>query len=181
MPNLVIGIDPGLSGALCLLDQSGLREVVDMPVMVKGKARGAVLNEINPAALASTLREWAHGSADDVLIVVESVNSRPTAGPPQPCPVCKRDRKALGSSSVFSMGDTIGAIRGTLAALGYPVQWVTPQRWKKHYGLPGGKEKKELARAHAIKLYPGADLARKRDHNRAEAILLSRFAWDVLR
>lgn len=176
----VIGIDPGLSGALCLLEDGALVAVRDMPVMAKGKGGGLVKNEVNPAGLAAVLREWLAGiaNASEVRIVVELVNSRPTAGPPQPCPVCKRDRKALGSSSVFSMGDTGGCIRGVLAALGLPVEWVGPATWKRHFQLPGGAAQKEVARAHAIKLFPNADLARKKDHNRAEAILLARWYVD---
>lgn len=177
----VIGIDPGLSGALCLIENGVLAAVIDMPVMAKGKGSGLVKNEVNPAGLATVLREWLAGISDasEVRVVVELVNSRPTTGPPQPCPVCKRDRKALGSSSVFSMGDTGGCIRGVLAALGLPVEWVSPATWKRHFQLPGGAEMKEVARAHAIKLYPGADLARKKDHNRAEAILLARWHIDT--
>lgn len=173
----VIGIDPGLSGALCLLVDGVLAATFDMPVMAKGKGGGSVKNEINPAGLASLLREWLHGitSANEVRVVVELVNSRPTSGPPQLCPVCKRDRKSLGSSSVFSMGDSGGCIRGVLAALGLPVEWVSPVSWKRHFQLPGGPAMKEVARAHAIKLFPEADLARKKDHNRAEAILIARW------
>lgn len=173
----MIGIDPGLSGALCLIDNGVLREVADMPIMAKGKGTSLVKNEINPAALAVLLRRWVEG-ASAVRIVVELVNSRPSAGPPQPCQVCKKDRKAMGSSSVFSMGDTAGCIRGVVAALGYSIEWVSPVTWKRHFQLPGGAAQKEVARAHAIKLFPGADLARKKDHNRAEALLLARFAID---
>lgn len=101
----MIGIDPGLSGALALIDNGVLREVADMPIMAKGKGTSLVKNEINPAALAVLLRRWVEG-ASAVRIVVE------------------------------------------------------------------------LARAHAIKLYPSADLARKKDHNRGEALLIARWYID---
>lgn len=150
-----------------------------MPVMLKGKGTGLVQREVNPAGLAELLRAWMHADLlPQARIVVEAVNSMPRAGPPQPCPVCKKDRKALGSSSVFSMGDSTGVIRGVLAALGCSIEWVSPNTWKRHFQLPGGRESKEVARAHAIRLFPAADLARKKDHNRAEAILIARWFID---
>ena len=162
MTSLVIGIDPGLSGALSMIGRDGLLAVADIPVMAKGKGAGKVKNEVNAAALNHLLREWANGSADDVMVVLERVASMP----------------GQGVASMLSLGDTVGCIRGVVAARGYPVQWVTPQSWKKHYGLPADKE---LARARAIELYPEADLARKRDHGRAEAILIARYGWECLR
>ena len=162
MTSLVIGIDPGLSGAMAMLGTRGLLAVVDLPVVAKGSGAGRVKNEINPAALSQLLRDWVAGHADDVLVVIERVSAMPDQG----------------VAGVFSLGDTLGSIRGVVATRGYPVAWVTPQRWKKHYGLPADKE---LARARAIQLYPDADLPRKKDHNRAEAILIARYGWEVLR
>jgi crossover junction endodeoxyribonuclease RuvC len=163
MTNLVVGIDPGLSGACALIGQSGLIAVADMPIMAKGAGAGRVKNEVNAAALNQLLRDWINGSNDDVICVVERVSSMPNQG----------------VAGVYSLGDTCGVIRGVIAARGYPLTYVTPQRWKKYYGIASDKE---LARAKAIQLYPAcADLARKKDHNRAEAILLSRWGWETLR
>lgn len=161
MTTLIVGIDCGLTGALAMLGQPGLMAVADIPVMAKGKGAGRVKNEVNAAALNGLLREWVSGHGDDVLVVIERVSSMP----------------GQGVASMMSLGDTVGCIRGVVAARGYPVQWVTPQAWKKHYGLPADKE---LARARAIQLYPGAELTRRKDHNRAEAILLARYGWEVL-
>lgn len=162
MTSLVIGIDPGLSGALSLYGSTGLQAVVDMPTMARGKGAGRVKNEVNPAALNQLLREWVNGHSDDVLVVIERVASMP----------------GQGVASMLSLGDTVGCIRGVVAARGYPVQWVTPQAWKKYYALPADKE---YARARAIALHPDADLVRKKDHGRAEAILIARYGWECLR
>src|SRR3990167_7456535 len=162
MPSLVIGIDPGLTGALAAIDQNGLRALQDMPVMAKGSGAGKVRQEVNPAALSALLLEWTNGQADETMVVVEIVGAMPKQG----------------VATMFSLGDTRGAIRGVVAARGYPMQWAAPGRWKRHFGIGSDKE---LARAKAIQLYPQADLARKRDHNRAEAILIARWAWEVLR
>lgn len=164
----VIGIDCGLSGAVAMLGEGGLERLEDLPIALKGKGGGSVKNEINPAELNSMLKAWVNGSADSVLVVVERVNAMPDQG----------------VSSVFSLGDTQGCIRGVLAARGYPVEWISPQRWKRRFGLIATDkdvDKKELSRAKAIQLYPEADLARKKDHNRGDAILIARFGWEVFR
>lgn len=162
MTMIVIGVDCGLSGALAMINQDGLAAVHDMPVMAKGAGHGRVKNEVNGAALNALLKNWVDGVADDVLVVIERVASRP----------------GQGVAGMMSIGDSVGCIRGVVAARGYPVQWVTPQRWKKYFGLPADKE---FARARAIQLYPSAPLERKKDHGRAEAILISLYGWQVLK
>ena len=162
MTTMVMGIDPGLSGGIAMLKESGLVATAEMPIAMKGAGTGKVKNEVNGAALNILLREWVAGQSDEVIVVVEQVSSMPEQG----------------VASVMSLGDSRGCIRGVIAARGYPMHWVTPQRWKKHFGLQADKE---LARAKAIQLYPEAPLSRKRDHNVAEAILIARFGWEVLR
>ena len=133
-----------------------------MPIMAKGAGAGRVKNEVNAADLSALLRQWVSGNPDEVMCVLERVSSMPQQG----------------VAGVFSLGDTMGCIRGVIAARGYPLTYVTPQRWKKYYGLASDKE---LARAKAIQLYPEADFGRKKDHNRAEAALLGRWGWETLR
>ena len=162
MTMLVIGIDCGLTGGIAMLKESGLVTTAEMPIAMKGAGTGKVKNEVNGAALTMLLRDWVNGQGDEVMVVVEQVSSMPEQG----------------VASVMSLGDTRGCIRGVVAARGYPMHWVTPQRWKKHFGLQADKE---LARAKAIQLYPQAPLARKKDHNIAEAILIARYGWEVLR
>lgn len=162
MTTIVIGIDCGLTGGIAMLKESGLVATAEMPIAMKGAGTGKVKNEVNGAALAMLLRDWINGQGDEVMVVVEQVSSMPEQG----------------VASVMSLGDTRGCIRGVIAAKGYPMHWVTPQRWKKHFGLQADKE---LARAKAIQLYPEAPLGRKKDHNLAEAILIARYGWEVLR
>jgi crossover junction endodeoxyribonuclease RuvC len=155
---LVLGVDPGLSGAAALLDHSGgLVLLADLPTVASGKG-AKVGRRIDAAGLARLLNPHRQHIK---LAVLEQVAARP----------------GQGVSSVFSLGDSFGAIRAVLACLGIPARLVAPAEWKKSYRLDSDKER---ARARAIELFPGADLTRKADHNRAEALLLARYALGQL-
>lgn len=155
---IIIAIDPGLTGALAMIDHAGLRKMADMPIMAKSS--GTVKNQVNAAGLTALLREWLSGySKNEVMVLMESVRAMPKQG----------------SSSTFSLGHTAGIIEGVVAAKGLPHEMVTPQIWKKHFGLDSDKEK---ARTLAQRLYPEASLARMKDHNRAESILIARYGYE---
>lgn len=147
-----VGIDPGLRGAIAVLDSAGqILVVYDMPsapVRVNGKRR----HELDMAALADILGEWPL----DVTAVVERVHSMP----------------AQGVASSFSFGLVYGAIRQALACGQVPTRLVTPQVWKKYFSLGSGKDE---ARAKAAALFPAqaALFARKKDDGRAESSLIA--------
>jgi len=157
---MVIGVDCGLSGAIAFMKDYSfvLYDVLDMPVMTgSGKHQ-----QVNGAELAKIFRE-AHQKyasvkkAENIIVYLERVSAMP----------------GQGVSSMFSFGCSYGIVLGVTAALGYSVTLVTPQAWKKRAGLIG--KEKDAARTKAQLLYPGADLARKRDIGRADAILIARF------
>lgn len=151
-----IGIDPGLNGAIAFIGPNGqFKDVMDLPTMAKHKATGHVKNCINAKALYDIIMKWHHFAPE---IWLEQVSSMPTDG----------------ASSAFSFGDTFGSIRATCACTGLPVMLVAPSVWKKYFNI--GKDK-EVARALAINLFPTASshLARKKDHDRAEALLVAKF------
>ena len=157
---IIIGIDPGLEGALGMLSTSGLVDMQDMPVMPRS-AGGTVKQQVNAAALHTLLREWVNGhDKNEFIVFFELVNAMP----------------AQGSASTFSLGHTSGIIEGVVCAAGLAHEIITPQTWKKHFKL--GKDK-DAARALAQRYYPQASLARKKDHNRAEALLISRYGWEL--
>lgn len=151
----MIGIDPGLTGAIAALRDGTVMAVADLPTMANGKGKARVKKQINSAALISMLSRFQGTNA---VCCIESVNAMPDQG----------------VASVFSFGDTCGCIRTACAANGLPVEMVTARQWKKLYNL--GKDK-EVTRTKAIQLYPLSKLARKKDHNRAEAILIARWYW----
>lgn len=162
---MIIGIDPGITGAIAIIDSDGnLERVEDLPVMAKGKGKSKSKNQINAAGLAALINDMRKDGFGKrtVTVYLERVSSMP----------------GQGMASTFSLGDTFGCIRGVCAALNIPVELISPQSWKKHYGI---KKDKEIARAKAIELYPEAPLHRKKDQNRAEAILIARYGLEVNR
>lgn len=153
---IIIGIDCGLTGAFAALQDGRLVALHDLPTIANGTA-AKVKRQIDPAGLAEIIRELR---ADFPGERFHAVVEKPGAMPGQ------------GSASTFSLGDSLGCIRGVLAAKNLPTEFVSPASWKKSIGVPADKEQ---VRARAIQLFPGASLHRKADHNRAEAILLALF------
>jgi len=153
MSALVLGIDPGLGGALALLTSDGvLLDLADMPVLADGAAGRRA---INAPLLAARVRAWGAGVA-----YCELVGPRPGEG-------------AVGA---FGFGRSRGIIEGTLGALAIPVEMVAPAWWKRRVGIPPGKVgTKDAARSEAIRRWPArADLfARVKDDGRTEAALIA--------
>ena len=150
----IIGIDPGLSGAIAILENNKVLNVFDMPVMSEGKKNKRQLN----SALLSNLIKENIGNAE-VAIVVEQVNAMP----------------GQGVTSMFNFGQTFGAIKGICAALELPIFFVRPSKWKKHFELINSS--KDSSRTKAIEMYPklSNQLAKKKDVNKSDAILIARF------
>lgn len=151
---LIVAIDPGIGGALAAVTPNGsLQWVQDMPIRDAGK-KNRKQNEIDGTTLARMLRVNLPEIAE---VWIEEVAAMP----------------GQGVSSMFSLGDSRGCIRGVCEALGLSVQRVHPKTWKRFYGLDSDKE---AARACAIRLYPCCELlARKKDHGRAESVLIARY------
>lgn len=169
---IVIGIDPGLTGALALLNHSAeLLAVADMPVMLRGSGEGAVKNQVNPSALAQILREWtAPFDKNEVHVFIELQRAMPAV---KPTPGKGKGYQILqGSSSLFSLGHTAGVVEATVAVLGFAHTIIAPADWKRDV-LPRGASK-DQARAIAVRLYPRAPISKVKHHNRAEAALIAK-------
>jgi len=149
---MIIGIDPGLTGAIAFIGRDGYL-VEDLPTMANGKGKAKVKRQIDPGELFHMLRTMGD-EAEQVYI--ERMASMP----------------GQGVQTMFSLGDTFGCIRSVVALAGIPMEIISSQIWKKSYGLTSDKE---LARAKAIELFPTAGLSRKKDHNRAEALLIANY------
>lgn len=165
---VVIGIDPGVSGAVAIFDGAALA-VVDIPTQARRYGKG---NEVSPAGLGRLLGPYRDR---DCVIVLEQVNAMPPTG--KPCRVCKRS-PSMGATSAFHFGEGVGVIRGVAAALEIPIAFVLPQVWKRKAGLIS--KDKDAARTLAMELFPhyADSLAWKKDIGRADAILIAKFGLD---
>jgi crossover junction endodeoxyribonuclease RuvC len=151
----IIGIDPGLSGAIAVLENNKVLNIFDMPVMSEGKKNK---RQLNSAQLVSLLKDNLEPNKETV-VVVEQVNAMP----------------GQGVTSMFNFGQTFGAIKGVCAALELPIFFVRPSKWKKHFELINAS--KDSSRTKAIEMYPtlSNQLAKKKDVNKSDAILIGRF------
>ena len=151
----IIGIDPGLSGAIAILDNNKIKELFDMPVMPDGKKNK---RQLNSALLVKLIKDNIQ-NLEDTVMVVEQVNAMP----------------GQGVTSMFNFGQTFGAIKGICAALGLPIFFVRPAKWKKHFELINSS--KDASRTKAIEMYPSISeqLSKKKDVNKSDAILIARF------
>ena len=151
----IIGIDPGLNGAIVILENNKVLSVFDMPVMSEGKKNK---RQLNSAQLVRIIKENTLAN-DDINVVVEQVNAMP----------------GQGVTSMFNFGQTFGAIKGVCAALELPIFFVRPAKWKKHFELINAS--KDSSRTKVIEMYPtlSNDLAKKKDVNKSDAILIARY------
>ena len=151
----IIGIDPGLSGAIAVLENNKVLNIFDMPVMSEGKKNK---RQLNSALLVTLIKENIENS-EEVSVVVEQVNVMP----------------GQGVTSMFNFGQTFGAIKGICGALELPIFFVRPSKWKKHFELINSS--KDSSRTKAIEMYPKLSnhLAKKKDVNKSDAILIARF------
>ena len=152
---IIVGIDPGLSGAIAILEDIKVLNIFDMPVMAEGKKNK---RQLNSAQLVNIIRENTN-SSEEIIVVVEQVNAMP----------------GQGVTSMFNFGQTFGAIKGVCAALQLPIFFVRPSKWKKHFELINAS--KDSSRTKTIELYPhlSNQLSKKKDVNKSDAILIARY------
>ena len=153
----IIGIDPGLSGGIAILDNLKIFDMFDMPIMSEGKKNK---NQLNSAQLVSIIKK--HVVSGKTSVIVEQVSAMP----------------GQGVTSMFNFGQTFGSIKGICAALNLPIYYVRPAKWKKHFELINSS--KDASRTKVIEMYPliSDRLSKKKDVNKADAILIARYFRD---
>ena len=156
---IIIGIDPGVSGAISILENKKVIEVFDMPTMIDGKKNK---RQINGSEVTNIIKKRLN-DGKEVIVVVEQVNAMP----------------GQGVTSMFNFGQSFGVIKGICAALKLPIYYVRPVKWKKHFNLI--KTNKDASRTKVIEVYPNISgkLSRKKDSNKADAILIARYFTDT--
>lgn len=151
---IVAGIDPGATGAVAVLYDSGAI-ALDIPTAktASGKTR------IVPSAVQE--RIMVAGRPDCVWI--EAVHAMP----------------GQGVSSMFAFGRSLGVVEGVVGTLQIPVRYVQPAVWKRAFGLIGAD--KDAARTVAAQRFPGVELTRKKDIGRADALLIALYGLMAMR
>ena len=148
----VIGIDPGLSGAIAIINGTDNLTIFDMPTITVER-NGKAKRQVSASELALILKT---AKSDDCHVFVEKVSAM--AG--------------QGVTSVFSFGRSFGMIEGILAALHMPVTYVAPATWVKAVHRGAGKD---ASRSRAMELFPDnqADFKRVKDDGRSDAALIA--------
>jgi len=158
---LIIGIDPGISGSICFFEGGKILDVVEMPTMTDGKKNkkqvngSQVYNEIS--------KRIKQIDKKDIKVVIEQVSAMP----------------GQGVTSMFNFGQSFGILKGTCSAMQLPMYFVRPAKWKKYFNLINSE--KDASRARAIEIFPyfSSQLSRKKDTNKADAILIASFYYET--
>lgn len=159
---LYLGIDPGKTGAIALIDSNAQAlEVHDCP-------SGEV-------AMAKLIKDLCEKYKDYTIVgALERVGAIPAMG--KLCPVCKQ-RRGTSSSANFTFGQNHGAWRGILASHEIPYHEPTPKMWQKGLVIKrDGGSKKQGKFAVASKLFPTTELTGKRGgikDGRCDALLIA--------
>lgn len=154
---LIIGIDPGIKGAICILKNGVVINVFDMPIMPIGKKNKSQVN--GSQIYNEILKVIENEDKQDVKVVIEQVSAMP----------------GQGVTSMFNFGQSFGVIKGICSAMEMPIFYVRPVKWKKHFNLLNSE--KDSSRTKAIEMFPKIShkLSRKKDNNKADAILIAQY------
>ena len=154
---LIIGIDPGITGAICFFENGQVKDIIEMPNMAEGKKNKRQIN--GPQIYNEILSRIKNVPIKDILVVIEQVSAMP----------------GQGVTSMFNFGQSFGVIKGVCSAMQLSMHFVRPVKWKKYYNLI--KTEKDASRTKVIEIFPyiSAKLSKKKDANKADAILLASF------
>ena len=157
---LIIGIDPGISGSICFFENGKILEVIEMPVMTEGKKNK---KQVNGAQIYNEFLEKINGKDDEIRVVIEQVSAMP----------------GQGVTSMFNFGQSFGILKGICSAMQLPMYFVRPAKWKKYFGLINSE--KDASRTRAIEMFPyfSSQLSKKKDSNKADAILIASFYYET--
>lgn len=161
----IIGIDPGLSGAVVLLNDGDVVKCWDMPTTAKLSGNGS---QVNAYLLADVVREALDiGKVECCYIERVSAGGGATG----------EGKRAMGATSAFGFGRSVGVVEGVMAALGVRVVFVSPAAWKRSYNLIG--KGKDASRTLALQMFPGMSgmLKRKKDNGRSDAMIIGHYGY----
>ena len=157
---LIIGIDPGISGSICFFEDGKILEVIEMPVMTEGKKNK---KQVNGAQIYNEILKRIDKKDNEIRVVIEQVSAMP----------------GQGVTSMFNFGQSYGILKGICSAMQLPMFLVRPAKWKKYFNLINSK--KDASRTRAIEIFPyfSTQLSKKKDSNKADAILIASFYYET--
>ena len=158
---LIIGIDPGISGSICFFEEGKILDVVEMPTMIEGKKNK---KQVNGAQIYNEITKRINkAEKNNVRVIIEQVSAMP----------------GQGVTSMFNFGQSFGILKGICSAMQLPMFFVRPAKWKKHFNLINSE--KDASRTRAIEIFPyfSPQLSRKKDSNKADAILIASFYYET--
>ena len=154
---LIIGIDPGISGSICFLDNGKILDAIEMPIMTDGKKNKKQVN--GSQVYNEIIKRIKQFEKNQIRVVIEHVSAMP----------------GQGVTSMFNFGQSFGILKGICTAMQLPMYFVRPAKWKKYFNLLNSE--KDASRTRAIEIFPyfSSQLSRKKDSNKADAILIASF------
>ena len=158
---LIIGIDPGITGAICFFEDRKIIDLIEMPNMAVGKKNK---RQVNGAQVYNEIFERIKNyNKKDIKVVIEQVSAMP----------------GQGVTSMFNFGQSFGVLKGICSAMQLPMYFVRPTKWKKYYNLINSK--KDASRTKVIEIFPyiSTQLSKKKDSNKADAILIASFFYET--
>ena len=158
---LIIGIDPGISGSICFFRDGKILDVIEMPVMNEGKKKK---KQVNGAQIYNEISKKINSNPEGkTRVVIEHVTAMP----------------GQGVTSMFNFGQSFGVLKGICSAMRLPMFFVRPAKWKRYYNLINSE--KDASRTRAIEIFPdfSSHLSKKKDSNKADAILIASFYYET--
>ena len=158
---LIIGIDPGISGSICFFEDGVIKDVVDMPTMIEGKKNK---KQVNGSQIFNEISEKIKKiDKKNIKVVIEHVTAMP----------------GQGVTSMFNFGQSFGILKGICSAMQLSVYFVRPAKWKKYFNLINSE--KDASRTRAIEIFPyySSHLSRRKDSNKADAILIASYFFET--
>ena len=154
---LIIGIDPRISGSICFLEDGIIKDVLEMPTMTEGKKNK---KQVNGSQIYNEISfRIKTYEKKNIKVVIEQVSAMP----------------GQGVTSMFNFGQSFGILKGICSAMQLPIYFVRPAKWKKYFNLINSE--KDASRTRAIEIFPyfSSNLSKKKDSNKADAILIASY------
>ena len=160
---LVIGIDPGITGSICFFEDGKIIDLIDMPNMADGKKQK---KQVNGAQIYNEIsKRIKQLDIKDIKVIIEQVSAMP----------------GQGVTSMFNFGQSFGILKGICSAMQLSMYFVRPAKWKKYFSLINTE--KDASRTKAIEIFPyfSSNLSKKKDSNKADAILIASYYYETFR